>query len=432
MNIELFQEIKKEIIDNIKIKLDKNFLLSVYTLEDDIYKLQDGLSSEQLEKTIKTLKKISYLKYQSIDELSERLREELEKKSYILLYAYNRTGKTRLSMAFKDIGKTEDSRDTLYFNAFTEDLFFWDNDLEYDSQRVLKINSDSAFFNGLNELEMENRIRPLYQRYSDIDFTIDYTNWSINFSKEVPNPDYDSSIEISEENTVNKIEDNIKISRGEESIFTWCFFLAVAQLAIDEQEAYDWVKFIYVDDPISSLDDNNAIAVASHLAQILKKQEKIKVIVSSHHSLFFNVMHNELKKALPYFLTKNDDGYTLKDTGDTPFFNHVSMLQVLDKADKSGELYTYHFNILRNILEKTASFLGLKNFSDCIRIETDDLDKVIHTRMVNILSHGNYSLFDPMEMVGENKEYFSKIFNNFKDDYKFNRELFNHEIIQER
>ena len=49
--------------------------------------------------------------------LSTHLRTELISKKAILLYAYNGTGKTRLSMAFKDTG----NHDTLYFNAFTED-----------------------------------------------------------------------------------------------------------------------------------------------------------------------------------------------------------------------------------------------------------------------------------------------------------------------
>ena len=50
-------------------------------------------------------------------------------KKFILLYAYNGTGKTRLAGAFKDLGKKVNQdgetsrRDTLYFNAFTEDLF---------------------------------------------------------------------------------------------------------------------------------------------------------------------------------------------------------------------------------------------------------------------------------------------------------------------
>ncbi|PMU23670.1 anticodon nuclease, partial [Pseudomonas sp. GP01-A8] len=75
------------------------------------------------------------------------------------------------STMFKDLGKKVDEngevteRDTLYFNAFTEDLFQWDNDLANDRERVLKINQDSRFFAGIGELEMDNRIRPLLNRY---------------------------------------------------------------------------------------------------------------------------------------------------------------------------------------------------------------------------------------------------------------------------
>ncbi|NGO91514.1 MAG: AAA family ATPase, partial [Halomonas sp.] len=93
----------------------------------------------------------------------------------------------------------------------------------------------------------------------------------------------------------------IKVSRGEENIFVWCFFLAVAELAVDQEEGspYAWVKYLYIDDPISSLDDNNAIAVASHLAQLLKDANgKIRTVISTHHHLFFNVMCNELSNAV--------------------------------------------------------------------------------------------------------------------------------------
>ena len=75
-------------------------------------------------------------------------------KKFILLYAYNGTGKTRLCTAFKDIGKQAGRADTLYFNAFTEDLFSWDNDLAGDMERYLKLNSTSSFFAGLKELEI--------------------------------------------------------------------------------------------------------------------------------------------------------------------------------------------------------------------------------------------------------------------------------------
>lgn len=355
--------------------------------------------------------------FTDLNSMAKQLRDTLANKKYILLFAYNCTGKTRLSSAFKDLGKKivgeEITADTLYYNAFTEDLFNWDNDLENDTQRFLKLNRESRFFNGLESLEMENRIRPFLSRYADFDFSIDYDTWCVSFSQEIRK---DDSTEIIE---------NIKISRGEENIFIWCFFLAVTQLAIDKDGVYEWVKYIYIDDPISSLDDNNAIAVASHLAQLLKKQSDIKTVISTHHTLFFNVMYNELKKAEKYFLSKNKNGkYTIHNTGDTPFFHHVALLKELYDVTKSGKLYTYHFNILRNVLEKTASFHGFQHFSACIKKDNDDLDGTIHTRLVNLLSHGNYSLFEPKEMLDDNKEYFKKILNDFMTTYRFNPELF--------
>lgn len=90
--------------------------------------------------------------FPDLNSLATHLRQQLqnvaEPKQFILLYAYNGTGKTRLSTAFKDLGKNGEERDTLYFNAFTEDLFHWDNDLEGDRERYLQLNSESRFLPG--------------------------------------------------------------------------------------------------------------------------------------------------------------------------------------------------------------------------------------------------------------------------------------------
>ena len=364
--------------------------------------------------------------------LAAHLRGELENKKSVLLYAYNGTGKTRLSMAFKDAGKktiqrpfsvgdhvgqpltiTETVGDTLYFNAFTEDLFHWDNDLDGDSDRRLTLNAASRFFAGLAELEMDNRIRPLLQRYADFDFRIDTQEWVVRFSRTAD----------------GQVIDNIKVSRGEENIFVWCFFLAIVQLAMDpEIEAYRWVKYVYIDDPISSLDEHNAIAVANHLAQLLKRPDsKLKTVISTHHTLFFNVLCNELGKARKYFVSKNatSSGYILREeSGDTPFFHHVAALTELYRAAQEDRLFTHHFNMLRTILEKTASFHGHKSFSVCIKQDDDDPDGILHARLINILSHGNYSLFEPQQMLDENKAYFRKIMYAFLSRHPFNPELF--------
>ena len=348
--------------------------------------------------------------FDSIADIAAHLRGILAEKDFVLLYAYNGTGKTRLSMAFKDLGKQDVARDCLYYNAYTEDLFFWENDLSGNSERFLCINSSSRFFAGLEELEMENRIRPFLQRYADFDFFIDYATWRINFVRELRVGDRTETVE------------HIKVSRGEENLFIWCFFLAILDLAIDGEGAYSWVNYAYIDDPISSLDDNNAIMVASDLSRLLQKPERrLKCVLSTHHSLFFNVMCNELKRknSSTFFLFADPTSakYRLQDTGDSPFLNHVAMVRELKEAADSGRIYTYHFNMLRNVLERTSSFFGFHDFSRCI---TGIEDEVLFSRALNLLSHGSYSVFEPREMVQDSKDLFVRILNGFLARYEFN------------
>lgn len=351
--------------------------------------------------------------------LARHLRTELQAKKFVLLYAYNGTGKTRLSGAFRDLGKAGDTRDTLYFNAFTEDLFQWDNDLKNDRERVLKINRDSRFFAGLGELEMDNRIRPLLSRYADFDFRIDTTEWEVTFSREV------------ESGGATTVVEDIKVSRGEENMFIWCFFLAIVQLVLDGAEAYNWVKYLYIDDPISSLDENNAIAVANHLAQMLTASDKgPRVVVSTHHVLFFNVLCNEIKsKAQRHFLKNGTTpgSYTLLDTTAKPFLHHLATVVELHELQKSGALYTHHFNMMRRVMEQTANFFGLDDWKSCIKAEADDPDKTIYKRMIDLMSHGDYSLYEPREMMDENKEHFRRVFRGFIAGHPFNPALFPNE-----
>lgn len=45
--------------------------------------------------------------YKTLLNLVNRLRDDLNNLDFVLLFAYNGTGKTRISMAFKDVGKNE-------------------------------------------------------------------------------------------------------------------------------------------------------------------------------------------------------------------------------------------------------------------------------------------------------------------------------------
>ncbi len=374
--------------------------------------------------------------YADLNSLAADFRLQLTTKRFVLLYAYNGTGKTRLSTAFKDLGKQAGQADTLYFNAFTEDLFSWHNDLDGDSERYLILHPSSKFFAGLYELEMDNRIRPLLQRYADFDFRLDTLpvkgeagkvikeEWIVRFSREV----------VTGGTTVTV--DNIKISRGEENIFIWCFFLAIVRLAMDDDGTgpYKWVKYIYIDDPISSLDEHNAIVVANHLVQLFRETpNQLKTVISTHHVLFFNVLSNEIKNLLStrdfpqYCLNRSrtGGGYSLlRQKSDTPFFHHVASLVALYEAAQSDQIHTHHFNTLRSVLEKTAVFHGHGHFSACIKKDPNDADGILHQRFIDLLSHGKYSLYEPTEMGEETRDYFRKILDGFLKEYPFNPALF--------
>ncbi|MET4726178.1 hypothetical protein ABIF63_010284 [Bradyrhizobium japonicum] len=369
--------------------------------------------------------------FADLSALAAHLRTELATKKFTLLYAFNGTGKTRLSTAFRDLGRAVNEfgetieRDTLYFNAYTEDLFSWDNDLEGERQRVLELNDDSKFFNGLRELEMEVKIGKLLQRYSDLNFYIDYERQKHSDSGSRPLP---PAVTFFRERTTNGDPISIKASRGEENIFIWCFFLAIVQLVLDGAEAYTWVKYIYVDDPISSLDENNAISVANHLAQILTSSDKSRpTVVSTHHPLFFNVLCNELgKKARKHFLKAGASagGYILDDIDGREFLHHLSALAELNELQKSGALYTHHFNMMRRVMEQTAIFFGMNSWKDCIKPEANDPEKTLYERVINLMSHGDYAVFEAMEMMDENKKLFRRIFRQFISIHPFNPERF--------
>jgi hypothetical protein len=102
-----------------------------------------------------------------------------------LIYAFNGTGKTRLSREFKKLitPKTDENEadheivqpelvrnKVLYYNAFTEDLFYWDNDLVGDTERKLKIQPNSYtdwLLKLLKELGQDGNIVKYFQRYSN-------------------------------------------------------------------------------------------------------------------------------------------------------------------------------------------------------------------------------------------------------------------------
>ena len=90
---------------------------------------------------------------------------------------------------------------------------------------------------------------------------------------------------------------NLKISKGEESNFIWSIFYTLIEQVISilnvpepadrETSDFNQLEYVFIDDPVSSLDENHLIELAVDLAQLIKSNESvIKFIITTHNPLF--------------------------------------------------------------------------------------------------------------------------------------------------
>ena len=366
-----------------------------------------------------------------------------------LVFAYNGTGKTRLSYDFAHYERSEGGpQHTLYYNAYTEDLFTWDNDLENNTDHHLLINQNSALIQGLAGSNFSDSLRKYLQVFADIDFEFHYDEENpeipdyVVFSKKIKK----KKMENGQLKDIESEVENIKISRGEERLFVWCFFRCIIDNVLGGNDAYKNIEYIYIDDPMSSLDDNNVIAFAEQLYSVIRSQIKqeidasragkegfrrIKFVVSSHHALFFHTMLHGLsadRKLGKYYLSRNKetDRLVLKSMSDsTPFYYNVAMMSEIQRSIKTGKLYTYHFTVLRSVMEKIKEFFGHNDFGYILEgityrgdvLQQDELAE-FYSRVVNVLTHQG-SMFSPTLMNDDNKELATTLFNHLVKKYQF-------------
>lgn len=365
-----------------------------------------------------------------------------------LIYAFNGTGKTRLSRDFKslvapkidgdtELGESEvASKKILYYNAFTEDLFYWDNDLEFDAEPKLKIHPNEFTKWIFEEQGQDENIISKFQHYTDEKLTPHFNaEYSIKdkYENDLTIGAF-TEVTFSYERGNDERSDNIKISKGEESNFVWCVFYSLLEQVIDvlnvaepsdrETDQFDQLEYVFIDDPVSSLDDNHLIELAVNLAQLIKSSDSdLKFIVTTHNPLFYNVLHNEFKKGTfkKHFLKKNEDGeYDLvTQSNDSPFSYHLFLKKEIEKAIETGQLKKYHFNFFRNILEKTSTFLGYDNWGELLPKDTADKTNPYETRIINISSHSKHSGDETVELTDEDKRVLGYLISKIKETYQF-------------
>lgn len=353
--------------------------------------------------------------------IAEKLAEV--KEPIVLIYAFNATGKTRLSVAYKNATKDDDGNHAgVYFNAYSEDLFVWDNDPENDEASVqleIRKSSLNRFHSSLSEDDIRdklNRFRPNYR----FDF-IFHANpeegiRSVMFFHEDADPDDPSNI--------TKVP--LKISRGEERIFVWCFFLALFEVEgwADERSSH-----IFIDDPVSSLDDHNIFITASTIYDLIEEHHvNRKIVVTTHHIGLFSILADLFKKGEKastlkkrtriYTLSLRSGELSLESCHNDVFLYHLRLLQVLDSAYSANEVKAYHFALLRQVLENISSFLGVGQFGYVLtQIGITDAAEV--ATILNPMSHKKVYYFESDELVPDTLAIFEKVFNGVKEKYQF-------------
>ncbi|WP_085619056.1 MULTISPECIES: AAA family ATPase [unclassified Pseudomonas] len=356
----------------------------------------------------------------TLTEIAEQLKNANKKVQ--LIYAFNGTGKTRLSREFKQLvakGDGEEAFDppaasrhkVIYFNAFTEDLFYWDNDLAQDAEPRLRIQPNSFtdwLLAMLRDLGQDGNIVRYFQHYTSDKLT---PHFSADFSE----------VTFSLERGDDEGSGNLKISKGEESNFIWSIFYTLLEQVVStldvpepedrETREFDQLEYVFIDDPVSSLDENHLIELAVNLAGLIKASPSdLKFVITTHSPLFYNVLHNELglnkggKKEGCYLLSRLDDGSfdLCVKYGDSnkSFSYHLHLRQTLEQAIAAGQVQRYHFTLLRNLYEKTASFLGYPQWSALL---PDDKQAYLN-RIMQFTSHSTLSNESVTEPTPQEKQ----------------------------
>ncbi len=354
-------------------------------------------------------------------DLAKEIRDAKER--IVLMYAFNATGKTRLSVAYKDATKGEDGSHTgVYYNAYSEDLFVWQNDTENDESTVrldIRKSSLNLFHSSLSEDDIReklNRYRPSYRfEFIPHENPEDGIKAVLFFYEKAAADD---------PNDISKVP--IKISRGEERVFVWCFFLALFEVEgwADKQSSH-----FFIDDPVSSLDDHNIFITASTLFDLIEEHfEKRKVIITTHHLGLFSILADWLKKgekadkfkkhARVCMLSAKDGDLALENCNNDVFLYHLRLLQTLEQAYASNGVKSFHFALLRQVLENVASFLGVSQFRYVLeQIGITDANEAAN--IINTLSHKKVYYFEGDELTPDSKKLFESVFTKIKSKYNF-------------
>ncbi len=351
-------------------------------------------------------------------EIAEALKAGHEK--VVLAYAFNTTGKTRLCVAYKDATKEADGTHTgVYYNAYSEDLFVWENDEDNEGQNkrlTIRISSLSVYHSSLTEDNVRDRLNAFKPKFG----------FRFNLYEDDPAKGIESISFFIPSQNPDVLQPSIKISRGEERIFVWCFFLALFEFAgLGEDQA----GHFFIDDPVSSLDDHNIFITAETLFELIENYHpKRKIIITTHHVGLFSILCGWLRKGDQRekykdivkicILSGKTGSLSLEtDKKDVQLY-HLRLLQVLEQARKADDLRAYHFALLRQVLENIASFLGKGQFGYVLD-QIGIVDPNDTADIINTLSHKKVYYYETDLLVPDRRVMLENVLTKIQDKYHF-------------
>ncbi len=351
----------------------------------------------------------------TIDELTNKIVTNYSNK-ILLIYANNGIGKTRTSYCLR---KKFKSNEVLCFSAFFEEYFIWNYDSE-NEEYYLQINdSDAIIYNAIitNGLDADINKNFIYLANKKININFEIV------AERITRITF--SLTTGDDTTI----DNIKISKGEETLFIWSVFYSIVIQRLSDicDGAEDDLKYIIIDDPVASLVEENIVSIAVQIRKVLKKKigeihklgREMGLFISTHNKIFWNILFNEvkLKSDQSKSLIIKNDKYVVRDQKDSPFGYHIVLKNKILQNITDNDISKEDFHNFRVILEKMANVYGYTKWDYFLNEHLSQKDEII--RLLDYYSHDSNDELEEKMVNSLYRELFINYFNQFLEDYKW-------------
>ena len=145
----------------------------------------------------------------------------------------------------------------------------------------------------------------------------------------------------------------------------------------------------------------------TEIAQQLKDaNRKVQLIYA------FNGMgKTRLSREFKQLIAPKGDG----DDSNKSFSYHLHLLRTIEQAIADSKVERFHFTLLRNLYEKTASFLGYPKWSEIL----PDDKQLYLSRIINFTSHSTLSNEIVAEPTPAEKATVKLLLDHLKSNYGF-------------